>query len=152
MPDPQEITITKFNVVSEDVVTREYWDGKAGEYLNTKESMISVNFELLTTNSVQKRNAYGILSLFGDIGGLNDFLILVVTPLIMYIVGDRFSYIILRSLYMKNKVGDKPPGLSDEEFDYADDNDPKTKRKKQSLWLHHTEPYREDWKTQVLLN
>ena len=52
MPDPQEITITKFNVVSEDVVTREYWDGKAGEYLNTKESMISVNFELLTTNSV----------------------------------------------------------------------------------------------------
>ena len=52
MPDPQEVSIPKFDVVSEDVVTREYWDGELGEYKNTKESMISISFELLTTSTV----------------------------------------------------------------------------------------------------
>jgi len=34
---------------------------------------------------------------------LNDFLGLLITPLMGYIVGNRFSYIILRSLFMQNK-------------------------------------------------
>ena len=31
-----------------------------------------------------------------------DFLMWVVTPFVGYVIGDRFSYIVLRSLYMQN--------------------------------------------------
>ena len=102
-PDKQEITFTKTQVASEDVVTREYWDGVKGEYVNSQETMISINFVLLTTRSESKRQVYSILALFGDIGGLLDFLLLFLGPLVGYFVGDRFSYILLRSLYMKNR-------------------------------------------------
>ena len=64
--------------------------------------MITIQFELLTTIVEQKRTAYNLLSLFGDIGGLLDFLMLIVTPFVGYVIGDRFSYIVLRSLYMQN--------------------------------------------------
>ena len=47
--------------------------------------------------------------MLGDIGGLVDFIVLILTPIIFYIVGDRFSYIILKSLYMQNRVGNKVP-------------------------------------------
>ena len=40
------------SVVGEDVVTREFWDGDIGEYRNTKESMLTINVELVTTISV----------------------------------------------------------------------------------------------------
>ena len=106
-PESQKIIYTTTSVASEDVSTREYWDGIKGEYVNSQETMISINFELLTTISEQKRTAYSLLSLFGDIGGLFDFLLLFVGPLVGYIVGDRFSYIILRSLYMQNRNGDE---------------------------------------------
>ena len=85
------------------MVTREYWDGIKGEYINSQETMISINFMLLSTKAKSERTVYSILSLFGDIGGLLDFLLLFLGPLVGYIVGDRFSYILLRSLYMKNR-------------------------------------------------
>ena len=85
------------------MVTREYWDGVKGEYVNSQETMISINFVLLTTRSESKRQVYSILALFGDIGGLLDFLLLFLGPLVGYFVGDRFSYILLRSLYMQNR-------------------------------------------------
>ena len=31
-----------------------------------------------------------------------DFVMFILTPFVGYVVGDRFSYIVLRSLYMQN--------------------------------------------------
>ena len=93
-------------MASEDLVTREKWDGTIGEYVNTGETMLSINIELLTMVVEQSRTAYNILSLFGDLGGLLDFTMMIVTPLVGYIVGNRFSYILLRSLYMQNRSGE----------------------------------------------
>ena len=101
-PEAQEIVYTRTFVAAEDVSTRENWDGILGEYINTQETMLTIQFELLTTIVEQKRTAYNLLSLFGDIGGLLDFLMLIVTPFVGYVIGDRFSYIVLRSLYMQN--------------------------------------------------
>jgi len=50
-PEPQQITLADVEVVSEDMVTREYYDAAIGEYVNTKESMITMNLQLLTTMS-----------------------------------------------------------------------------------------------------
>ena len=152
-PAPQEILLTKAQVVGEDVMTREHWDGTRGEYVNTQESMLTISFELITTISETKRTAYSLLSFFGDIGGLFDFIILICTPLVGYIVGDRFSYIILRSLYMQNRGESRPPGAYDGFEDaFEDPDDPQVKRKKQGAWLGRTEPYKESWKSQILLN
>ena len=42
---------------------------------------------------------------------------MILTPIIGFIVGDRFSYIILRSLYMQNRSeGDNNAG-GDDNFD-----------------------------------
>lgn len=98
--------------MSEDVTTREYWDGVRGEYVNSQESMLTISFELVTTINVSRRTAYSLLAFFGDIGGLFDFIILIITPIVGYVVGDRFSYIILRSLYMQNRGETRPPGVS----------------------------------------
>ena len=84
-------------------MTRENWDGAKGEYVNSKESMLSISFELLNSISTQKKTAYSLLQLFGDIGGLFDFLYLIVTPLVGFFMGDVFSHIILKSLYMQNR-------------------------------------------------
>ena len=84
-------------------MTREYYDPVIGESVNTKESMLTINFELITTTNEEKREAYDSLTLFGDIGGLIDFLIMVLTPLIGFIVGDRFTYEFMKSLYMMNR-------------------------------------------------
>ena len=86
-------------------MTREKWDGDLGEYVNTGETMLTINFELLNMVAETERTAYNILSLAGDIGGLLDFVMMIVTPLVGYIIGDRFSYIVLKSLYMQNRSG-----------------------------------------------
>ena len=48
-PEAQEIVYTRTFVAAEDVSTRENWDGVKGEYVNTQETMITIQFELLTT-------------------------------------------------------------------------------------------------------
>ena len=65
--------------------------------------MVSINFQLLSSKQVNERTVYSLLELFGDIGGLLDFVMLIMTPLVGFIVGDRFTYIILKSLYMQNR-------------------------------------------------
>ena len=60
-PEPQQILLTKAQVVGEDVMTREHWDGTRGEYVNTQESMLTISFELITTISETKRTAYSLL-------------------------------------------------------------------------------------------
>lgn len=104
-PEAQEITIAKTKIIAEDMVTREYYDATLGENRNTKESMLEISFELLSTSSNESITAYDILTCFGDLGGLRDFFLWVLTPLVGYIIGDRFSYIVLRSLYMQNRTG-----------------------------------------------
>lgn len=42
-PDPQEITLTEIGIVTEDVVTREYYDGALGENVNSKEPMLTIS-------------------------------------------------------------------------------------------------------------
>ena len=95
--------MTSTQVVSDDVITRIYWDENIQGYVNTQESMISITFELLSSKSMNERAVYSLLALFGDIGGLLDFTMLIMTPLVGFIVGDRFTYMILKSLYMQNR-------------------------------------------------
>ena len=109
------IVSVKTTIQNTDMTTREYWDGKEGKYENTKDAMITFSMQLTSTVNKQEREAYGILSFFGDVGGLNDFLGLLITPLMGYIVGNRFSYIILRSLFMQNK-GDEEEEKKDNDF------------------------------------
>ena len=85
------------------------------------------------------------MSLFGDIGGLLDFIMMIITPLVGYIVGDRFSYIVLKSLYMHNKSGEnqrKDPSLKGTPIQKTLDQ----------AWIKETKPYKESWKNQILLN
>ena len=102
-PESQVISLADFSVSSEDVVTREFYDPAIGENVNTLESMVTINLELITTTNEEKRDAYDSLTLLGDIGGLIDFLIMILTPLIGFIVGDRFTYEFMKSLYMMNR-------------------------------------------------
>ena len=108
--------------------------------------MLTINFELLTTITEQKRTAYSLLSLFGDIGGLLDFIMLIVTPLVGYVVGDRFSYIVLKSLYMQNK------GKEDQRDEANQNGEEKQKELDPKYWIEETKPYKESWKNQILLN
>ena len=49
---------TRTSVASEDVNTRENWDGIKGEYVNTQDTMLTIQFELLTTMLKSERKAY----------------------------------------------------------------------------------------------
>ena len=69
--------------------------------------MLTINFQLQTTANDQKRVAYDSLALAGDIGGLSDFLIIILRSAITFIVSNRFSYIVLRSLFMVNRSGER---------------------------------------------
>jgi len=59
--EPREIIMSQMSIVSEDVVTREYWDDKKAEYVNTQESMLTINFELQNTLMEQTRTNYSLL-------------------------------------------------------------------------------------------
>ena len=59
--EPREIIMSQMSIVSEDVVTREYWDDKKAEYVNTQESMLTINFELQNTLIEQTRTNYSLL-------------------------------------------------------------------------------------------
>ena len=53
--------MTKTNVVSDDVFTRIYWDENIQGYVNTQESMVSINFQLLSSKQVNERTVYSLL-------------------------------------------------------------------------------------------
>ena len=94
--------------------------------------MLTVNFRLSTTLNKTEIQAYDLLAMLGDIGGLNDFFLLILAPLVAYIVGDRFQYIMLRSMYMQNR---RKEGEGDD-FDAIDNeramNDEEKKKVKES--------------------
>lgn len=106
MPSPQILSYPTTRIQHEDVVTREYWDGDTEEYVNTQESMLAVKMWLETTTSEQKRVAYDSMTLLGDIGGLYDFFVIVVTPCVGLLVGDRLTHYLLSKLFMINKTSD----------------------------------------------
>ena len=82
---------------------------------------------------------------------MNDFLGLLITPLMGYIVGNRFSYIILRSLFMQNKSN--ADEKEDDDFDEVEHlGDDFKKKEKEQDWLRRTEPYEEGWKNQIGFN
>ena len=137
-PETQMIVSVKTTIQNTDMTTREFWDGKEGKYENTKDAMITFSMQLTSTVNKQEREAYGILSFFGDVGGLNDFLGLLITPLMGYIVGNRFSYIILRSLFMQNK-GDEEEEKKDNDFSEIEHlGDANAKKQKEEDWLRRT--------------
>ena len=49
--EEREIRMTTVSVVSEDVATREYWDSGKQEFVNTQESMLTINFALVNTKT-----------------------------------------------------------------------------------------------------
>lgn len=52
------------------------------------------------------------MTFLGDIGGLYDFIVIFVTPLVGLIVGDRLMYHLLGKLFF---VAQKPPRSDDED-------------------------------------
>ena len=140
-------------VTHEDVVTREYWDGDAEEYVNTQESMLAIKMWLETTTAEQKRVAYDSMTLLGDIGGLYDFIVLVVTPLVGLIVGDRLSYYLLSKLYMINKArlnGNRSEPGAYSDGDDSDGGDMDAKKRRWKNWISDVVPYKTDCRTKTV--
>ena len=50
-PESQLITLADFSVIGQDVVTREFYDPETGQNVNTQESLVTINFELVTTTN-----------------------------------------------------------------------------------------------------
>ena len=46
------------------------------------------------------------MTFLGDIGGLNDFFVIVVTPMVGLLVGDRLTHYLLSKLFMINKTSE----------------------------------------------
>lgn len=91
---------------------------------------------------VTKIDAYDIMTLLGDIGGTSGFFVSVLAPIVAWIIGDRFVYVLLKSLYMQNREGSVPP----DEFDQVDGKNltpAEQKKLRESRWLHATVPYEE---------
>ena len=80
--------MSKTTIVSEDVVTREYWDGRKGDYVNTQESMLTINFELVNTMIESTRTDYSLLVFLSDVGGLMSLLISGLGIIVSFLVGE----------------------------------------------------------------
>lgn len=82
-------------------------------------------------------------------------MVLVLTPIVGFIVGDRFSYIILRSLYMQNRSeGGSENDNNSDNFDSVSQvpNGSLLIHESRQAWVDKTEPYRETPKNQFLLH
>ena len=105
-PAKQELEYTQTRVSNEDYQSRNYLEMEYSSYgptvVNTRDPILLVNFNLDTTLTVQERTAYDSLVLFGDIGGLGDFLYAIITPLVALAVGNRYTYSLLASLFWVN--------------------------------------------------
>ena len=69
--------------------------------------MLKVNFQLDTTITVQERQVYDSLALFGDIGGLTDFIFMIMTPVIGLLLGNRYNFSLFSSLFWVNDSTDE---------------------------------------------
>ena len=70
------------------MVTREYWDGRKGDYVNTQESMLTINFELVNTMIESTRTDYSLLVFLSDVGGLMSLLISGLGIIVSFLVGE----------------------------------------------------------------
>lgn len=105
-PDPQELEYTKTSVSNEDYQSRNYiemeFSQRGPEVVNTRDPILLVNLALDPTLTVQERTAFDSLVLFGDIGGLKDFIFTVLTPFVAMFVGNRYTYSLLSQLFWVN--------------------------------------------------
>lgn len=69
--------------------------------------MLEVNFMYDTTVTIQERTAYDTLGLFGDIGGLNDFVFMIITPLMAFLCGSSYSYSLFSRIFWVNESAAK---------------------------------------------
>ena len=90
-PAPQEIEFTKTKVTNEDYLSRNYLEMEFSRNgpvaVNTRDPILLINYELDTTLTVQERTAFDSLVLFGDIGGLKDFILTIISPIVALLVG-----------------------------------------------------------------
>lgn len=118
--------------------------------------MLTIKMWLETTTTEQRRTAYDSMTLLGDIGGLYDFFVIFVTPLVALIVGDRLTYHILGKLFMVRDP--KRPGIingntnCDTDSEDKNNSDTEAKQKRWRNWLKGVVPYRTNWKTRCLHN
>ena len=64
--------------------------------------MLKVNFKVDTTSTVLERTAFDSLVLFGDIGGLKDFIYMCLTPVMAFLLGNRYQYSLFSRLFWVN--------------------------------------------------
>ena len=69
--------------------------------------MLNFNIKLDSKIEINEHTADDILVLFGHIGGLAIFIYLVLTPLMSLLVGNRYYFSLLSSLYWVNETKDK---------------------------------------------
>jgi len=69
---------------------------------NTLEPVLTVNFKLDTTVTINKKISEDFVVLFAEIGGLTYFLFMVITPLIALLVVNRYHFSLFSSLFWVN--------------------------------------------------
>jgi len=70
------------------------------------------------------------MTLLGDIGGFYDFIVIVITPCVGILVGDRLTYYLLAKLFMINKSKHGEP-----DSDESNNSDPEAKKKRWKSWI-----------------
>ena len=60
---------------------------------------MNVNFKLDSTMTMQERTVYDSFELAGDLGGLNEVLFLLLTPLVGLFIGNRYHFSLLSKLF-----------------------------------------------------
>ena len=76
------------------------------------------------------------------IGGLYDFFVIVVTPCVGLLFGDRLIYHLLGQLFMTNRSKNGEP-----DSDESNNSDPEAKKKRWKRWIRKSKPYHADCRT-----
>ena len=98
-PEKQLVIFTQTKVFSQyDTINF----GKTQKGSLAADPMLEMIFKYQTTKTIQKRTAYDSLKLFGDFGGLNDFIYLIIAPIMGLLLGDRYSFSLFRRLFWVN--------------------------------------------------
>lgn len=71
------------------------------------------------------------MTMLGDIGGLYDFFVLLIHPIVGIIVGDRLTYFLLSKLFIINTARNNVDDINQrrDSEDASDASDPEEKKK-----------------------
>ena len=65
--------------------------------------MLRVTLKLDPTVTVHERKTFGVMALLEDIGGLCFFIVLTMTPIMSFLVGNKYYYSLFKQLYWVNE-------------------------------------------------